>query len=166
MEPIGELQPQFSSPGATARPWSDVEQALTGAEIFWLSTVRADGRPHVTPIPAVWDGGALHFCTGEQEQKARNLAHEPRCVLTTGSPRQNAGLDVVVEGTAARVTDAVPLDRLAALWKSRLGWNFRAAGGTFVGDDGNVAVVFALTPAKILAFGKGDPYSQTRFRFG
>ncbi|MET0417212.1 MAG: pyridoxamine 5'-phosphate oxidase family protein [Actinoplanes sp.] len=164
-EPVGELHPGFSSPGATARPWSDVDRALTEAQIFWLSTVRRDGRPHVTPLPAVWTGGRLHFCTGAAEQKAVNLTHQAHCVLTTGTPHQHEGLDVVVEGAAARVTDQQRLERLAELWKTRLGWDFRAADGTFVGDGGNVAVVLAVAPAKILAFGKGEPFSQTRFRF-
>jgi hypothetical protein len=33
---------------------------------------------------AVWADGALHFCTGENEQKAINLRHDARVVLTTG----------------------------------------------------------------------------------
>ncbi len=75
--PVAQLNAGFSSPGATARPWAEVSDVLTHAEIFWLSTVRADGRPHVTPLPAVWDDGTLHFCTGAQEQKSRNLAANP-----------------------------------------------------------------------------------------
>ena len=161
----GTLDPQFSSPGATARPWSDVERVLTEAKISWLATVRADGRPHVTPLPAVWTAGALHFCTGAGEQKAKNLAANPQCVVTTGTDKQDEGLDVVVEGTAVRVTDPARLADLAALWKSRLGWDFRPGDGVFVGDEGNEAYVFAVAPDKILAFGKGEPYTQTRFRF-
>jgi hypothetical protein len=107
----------------------------------------------------------LHFCTGAEEQKARNVAHEPRCVLTTGTDRQDQGLDVVVEGAASRVTEPGILRTLAELWKTRLGWNFQPGDGVFEGDDGNVALVFAVAPSKILAFGKGEPYSQTRFRF-
>jgi hypothetical protein len=38
--------------------------------------VRADGRPHVTPLISVLVDGALHFCTGATEQKAKN----PVCV--------------------------------------------------------------------------------------
>lgn len=163
-QPVGELQPDFSSAGATARPWSDVDRVLTEAQIFWLSTVRRDGRPHVTPLPAVWTGGRLHICTGAGEQKAVNLAHEPRCVLTTGTPHQNEGLDVVVEGTVARVTDSARLHELAGLWKTRLGWDFRVVDDGFEGPGGTVALVLALTPHKVLAFGKGEPYTQTRFR--
>jgi len=32
---------------------------LEKAEVFWLSTVRPDGRPHVTPMVSVWLDGAL-----------------------------------------------------------------------------------------------------------
>ena len=39
--------------------------------------VRRDGRPHVTPLPAMWLDGALHLCTGAHEEKARNLECEP-----------------------------------------------------------------------------------------
>lgn len=159
-EPVGVLHPGFSSPGATARPWPDVDRVLTEAKLFWLSTVRTDGRPHVTPIPAIWTGGALHICTGPQEQKAVNLAADPRCVLTTGTPVQDSGLDVVVEGAVTRVRDHAELERLAALWKSRLNWDFQVSGEGFEGG----ALVYALRPAKILAFGKGEPYTQTRFR--
>ena len=51
--PITELHEGFSQPGAEARPWSDVVEVLTTSEMFWLSTVRRDGRPHVTPLPAI-----------------------------------------------------------------------------------------------------------------
>jgi general stress protein 26 len=142
-----------------------VLDVLARAEMFWLSTVRRDGRPHVTPLPAIWSDGALHFSTGVQEQKAVNLRSEPRCVLTTGTDRLHSGLDVVVEGTAERVTDTPQLHRLARLWDSRLGWKFEVAGDQFRLPEGPVAQVFAVAPGKVLAFGK-DPYTQTRYRFG
>lgn len=164
-EPVGELDARFSDPRATARPWSDVDNVLTYGKIFWLSTVRGDGRPHVTPLPAVWAHGALHFCTGAGEQKGKNLDGNPNVALTTGTAEQHAGLDVVVEGVAIRVTDAPRLTELAALWKDRHGWDFTVGDGIFQQDSEHDALVFAVTPAKILAFGKGEPFSQTRFRF-
>jgi general stress protein 26 len=164
-EPTVELDQRFSSPDATARPWAEVVGVLDGSEMFWLSTVRRDGRPHVAPLPAIWLDGALHFCTGPEEQKARNLEHEPRCVLTTGSNDMRSGLDVVVEGTAVRVTDEDRLRRLAGLWKSKLDWDFEVRDQAFHHADGGTALVFAVAPAKVLSFGKGEPYSQTRYRF-
>ena len=70
--------------------------------MFWLSTVRRDGRPHVTPLPTIWLDDRLHFCTGSEEQKTKNLESDARCVITTGTNALHSGLDVVVEGTAAR----------------------------------------------------------------
>jgi general stress protein 26 len=164
MEPIVELNEGFSQPDATAPPWADVVDVLTTSEMFWLSTVRRDGRPHVTPLPAIWLDGTLHFCTGSEEQKTRNLESEPRCVLTPGTNDLRSGLDVMVEGTAVRVTDQARLRQLAALWKSKLDWDFVVGEDGFRDADGRTGLVFGVTPAKVLAFGKGV-YSQTRYRF-
>jgi general stress protein 26 len=162
--PAAELNQEFSEPGATARPWAEVADALSTSEMFWLSTVRRDGRPHVTPLPAVWLDGTLHFCTGSHEQKAKNLESNPRCVLAAGTNQFRSGLDVVVEGLAVRVTDPAQLQRLAALWRSKLDWDFEVTDGGFRDPAGRLGLVFGLTPAKALAFGK-KPYSQTRYRF-
>ena len=171
----GELDTRFSEPTATAVPWSDVLRVFEESEIFWLSTVRKDGRPHVSPLPAMWLDGALHFCTGPEEQKAKNMEHDDHVVLTTGTPAFKEGLDVVVEGRAVRVTDEALLQRLAAMWNEKLDWPFEAVVGGFrerssvvAGadfEDHGIAHVFAVAPTKVLAFGKGDTSSQTRWRF-
>jgi general stress protein 26 len=164
IQPTAELHEGFSEPGAPARPWTEVVDVLSRSEMFWLSTVRPDGRPHVTPLPAIWLDGALHFCTGDAERKSKNLESNPNCVLTTGTNQLRSGLDVVVEGAAARVPDQARLQRLAALWQSKLDWSFEVAGGAFRDPDGRLGLVFGVTPTKVLSFGKG-PYSQTRYRF-
>jgi general stress protein 26 len=163
-EPTAQLVREFSDPDATAVPWSQVVGVLESSEMFWLSTVRRDGRPHVAPLPAMWLDGKLHFCTGAHEQKAKNLEANPHCVLTTGTNAFRSGLDVVVEGTAGRVTDNAMLTRLAQLWLDKIDWRFDVGDGVFLdpGAEGHAALVFALTPSKILAFRKA-PYSQTRF---
>ena len=74
--PTTELDAIFSDPGTTATSWEDTRRTLEAAELFWIATVRADGRPHMTPLVAVWLDDALHFCTGEVEQKAVNLRGE------------------------------------------------------------------------------------------
>ncbi|MFI5839102.1 pyridoxamine 5'-phosphate oxidase family protein [Catenuloplanes sp. NPDC051500] len=165
MTPVATHITEFSEPGSPALPWPDAERVLIDAEMFWLSTVRADGRPHVAPLPAMWVDGRAYFCTGAHEQKARNLASQPACVLTTGTNTYRAGLDVIVEGTAAVTRDPELLHRLAALWQSKLDWQFEVHDGAFRDPGhGNVAPVYALTPTKILAFTKA-PYTQTRYTF-
>jgi nitroimidazol reductase NimA-like FMN-containing flavoprotein (pyridoxamine 5'-phosphate oxidase superfamily) len=83
IEPVAQLSP-FSSKDAVATAWAQARGALQDADVYWLSTVRQDGRPHVTPFLGVWVNGALHFCTGSTERKAKNLAENRHCVLTTG----------------------------------------------------------------------------------
>ena len=116
---------------------------------------------------AVWARGALHFCSGETEQKTRNLTVNPHVVLTTGRNDWDGGLDVMVEGDAARVSDDETLVRLAGAWTAKWDgrWQYQVRGGSFrhAGSD-EAVLVFAVTPAKILAFAKGT-FSHTRHRF-
>jgi general stress protein 26 len=163
--PIVEFNAEFSQPGSTPPPWPDVLDVLTSSAMFWLSTVRRDGRPHVTPLPAIWLDGTLHFCSGALEQKTTNLRSNPRCALTTGTPDMHSGLDVVVEGSAVRTTQRDRLTELAALWKSKLDWDFDVGHDAFRDAEGRDGLVFGVTPEKVLGFGK-DPYTQTRYRFG
>lgn len=72
--PLTSLDARYSEEDAQATPWPDALGRLEKAGLFWVSTVRADGRPHVTPVVAVWLGGALYFTSGPGEQKSRNLA--------------------------------------------------------------------------------------------
>ena len=58
-EPIAELHQPFSSEGATPTAWAEGRRHLEKAKIYWLSTVRPDGRPHVTPMVAIWMDGAI-----------------------------------------------------------------------------------------------------------
>ena len=142
---------------------------LETAELFWISTVRADGRPHVTPLVAVWHDGAIHFTTQESAQKAVNLRGNPHVILTTGY-NQMLGLTVVVEGDAVRITEQDTLERLAAVWATKWegSWPFQVRNGYFYlyDEDGQQVVtdsniVFSVKPTKVFAFAKG----QTRHQF-
>jgi len=166
LNPQPELDARYSDPEATPTPWSVAVQMLDQAELYWLTTVRADGRPHVTPLIGVAEDGVMHFTTGLEEQKARNLEHNRNVALVTGNNAWARGLDVVVEGTAVRLTDRDSLQRLAGAINSKYAgdWQFD------VGDDllltnGHEAALFRIEPAKVLAFAK-EPHGQTRYRIG
>ncbi len=91
-EPTAELDSQFSSAAATPIPWAEGRKCLEGAEVYWISTLCPDGRPHVTPLLSVWLDDALYFCTDPNERKAKNLARNPHCILTTGCNALDEGL--------------------------------------------------------------------------
>jgi nitroimidazol reductase NimA-like FMN-containing flavoprotein (pyridoxamine 5'-phosphate oxidase superfamily) len=178
-EPTSTLDTRFSDPNAVAANWDETRRALETADIFWISTVRADGRPHVTPLVAVWMDDAVHFTTGAAEQKACNLRGNPHVILTTGCNRWQEGLDVVVEGTAVEVHDEEILGRLAALWATKWDgrWQWHVGGGGFTegegegeggggggGGGGDPVVVYSVAPDKVLAFARGV-FGHTRHRF-
>ena len=51
----------------------------------WLTTINPDGSAHVTGIGATWVDGTFWFETGERTRKGRNLARDPRCVLSVAT---------------------------------------------------------------------------------
>ncbi|MFD9334515.1 pyridoxamine 5'-phosphate oxidase family protein [Streptomyces sp. NPDC060028] len=177
-QPTTELDARYSSalhprPGAedvTATEWAEARRHLETAEIFWVSTVRPDGRLHVTPVIAAWRDGVLYFSTGKGEQKARNLAHDGHCALTTGGNSLTEGLDLVVEGEAEPVADPALLEEVIAAYEAKYGGHITSPGGTFhgIGDafrKGD-AVVFAVTPTTAYGFGRDDGvYTHTRWAF-
>jgi nitroimidazol reductase NimA-like FMN-containing flavoprotein (pyridoxamine 5'-phosphate oxidase superfamily) len=172
-QPITQLDPRFSEPDTKPTSWETTREVLETAELAWISTVRADGRPHVTPLVAVWLDGAYHFSTGPTEQKGINLETNPNVVLTTGCNHWDQGLDVMVEGRARRVTDRATLERLAEAWATKWdgSWQYEVTDEGFrqpdptsdPADAGTVhSVVYAVEPSKILAFGK-RPFTHTRY---
>ena len=97
--------------GGGLLPWSWAEERLTSSHDYWVATVRpCDGRPHVMPVWGVWHGDAVWFSSGLRSRKARNLAADPRCAITT----DNALEPVVVEGSAEVVTDIEVLKAFTA----------------------------------------------------
>jgi general stress protein 26 len=162
-EPVTQLDERFSDADTEPTSWAAAREVLEAAQLSWISTVRADGRPHVTPLVAVWLDAALLFSTGAAEQKAVNLTTNPHVVLTTGCNTWDHGLDVMVEGRARRVTDRATLERLAAAWRTNWdgSWQFEATDDGFHHGAGGLSLVFAVEPTKVLAFGKG-PFTLTR----
>src|SRR5215470_16644346 len=80
--------------GALPIPWTKVrerlEQGLSQSpgsggpdrHTCWLATVRPDGRPHVMPLGVLWLDGAFYFNAGAATRKAKNLDHDPHCIIT------------------------------------------------------------------------------------
>ena len=162
-----QLDERFSDPGVAATEWEEARRALEAAELFWISTVRADGRPHMTPLVAVWHDGAVHFATGAAEQKAINLRGNPHVILMTGCNSWDEGLDIVIEGDAVQLTDDAVLDTLAAAWAMKWDgrWHYEVRDGSFRHEGWSEEIpVFSVVPTKVLAFAKGH-FSQTRHQF-
>ena len=163
--PTTRLDRRFSSENAASTEWEKAREQLGKAELYWLSTVRPDGRPHVTPLIAVWVDDSMFFCTGASERKYKNIESNPHCVLTTGSNTLNEGLDLVIEGVAEPVRDSALLQRIADAYLAKYGseWTFTIDEGAFEHRGGR-AFVYEVQPEQAFGFGKGE-FSQTRWRF-
>lgn len=160
----GELDHRYSSSGAEPVHWDEVESILNTAEIFWFVSVRADGRPHSVPLMAIWMESAMFIATGAEEQKARNLATDPAWSLTTGCNLIGSGLDVTIDGTAAIEEDFEMLTMLAARYDEKYGWQFTVRDGKLEVAENNIAIVYWIEVNTVYGFGKGDSYSQTRWK--
>ncbi len=143
-------------------PWSWAESRLAETHTYWLTTVRADGRPHVMPVWGVWLDGRFYFSTGPETRKARNLASEPRCVVSAGKGSDDEA--VVLEGSAAIETDATTLEMVAQAYNAKYDWSLRVRDAGVYDNDGNGGPLFAVTPEVVFGFGE-EFSSATRWRF-
>ncbi len=168
-EPTAEQM--LDAPEATPIPWAEALTRLEHPEgecTHWLATVRPDGRPHVVPVGAVWIDNAFYFTTGQDTRKEANLTHNAHCTLAFA----NGGIDLVVEGTAARLTDAAMLQRLAAFY-SALGWPATVNGDAFAAPFSAPSTgpapyhVYKVTPTVAFGFGTTEENAEhpTRWRF-
>ena len=137
--------------------WAEAERRLTVSRDYWCATVRPDGAPHVMPVWAVWLDRRLWFSSGLRSRKARNLAADPRCTLTTDDARN----PVVVDGVVTRIVEPEPIGAFVAAVNAKY-----AAGVTVDFQDPAVNGTFAVTPRRVIALSDGDfTGSPTRWTF-
>jgi hypothetical protein len=130
----------------------------------WLTTINPDGSPHVTPVGSVQLDGVWYFTSGPGTRKSRNIAADPRCVVSVATHP----FDLMIEGTASRVTDADVLRSVAEEY-NRGGWPAQVDGDAFTAEYSAPSAgpppwhAYKITPATVFAFGTSEPYGATRF---
>jgi len=149
-------------------PWSVALEALETNDqkgTPFLATVRPDGRPHVAGVGALWDEGKAYFVSGAETRKSRNVAHDPTCVISMSLP----GIDLVIEGTAVKVTDDATLQRLAKLYGDQ-GWPATVEGGAFTHEYSAPSAgpppwdLYEITPTTVFGVRTTEPGGATRWR--
>jgi len=130
----------------------------------WFATTDPDGRPHVVPLGALVVGEEVFLCAGERTRKIRNVHRDPRCTLSVATEP----FDLVVEGTAERVTDPATLERVAAGFRDD-GWPAHVEGDALSAEFSAPSAgpppwsVYRVVPGRVFAFGTAEPYGATRF---
>jgi hypothetical protein len=163
--------------GSEPIPWSRALQALEAAttkthgetdapRTYWLATVGPDERPHLAGVGALWVDGAFYFTSGAGTRKSRNLQENPNCVISVAL----GGLDLVVEGTARRVTDEPTLRRLAELYAAQ-GWPASVSDGAITAEYSAPSAgpapwnLYVVTPSSAVGVASVEPFGATRWRF-
>lgn len=164
--PAADLLAQIGDEPLTPAAWATARDAFAAANWFWLATERPDGRPHLVPLLGVWVDDALHFAASPNSRKGKNLAGNPRCSVGT----REHGIDLVLEGDVARVTDADRLRDVAAAYATKYGWQVEVRDGALYGDGAPTAgpppyAVYRVTPTTAFGFPAGQQYPPTRWRF-
>jgi len=166
--------------GAEPMDWSRITERLDGGfsqvpgaggpdrHTCWLTTLNPDGSPHVTGVGGLWTDGAFWFETGRQTRKGRNLARDPRCVLSVALRE----FDLVVDGDAVGIDDPAVVAAMARRWSAE-GWPVRVdeTGSALTADYSAQSAgpppwhVYRLTPRGATAVETVEPGRATRWRF-
>ncbi len=158
--------------GSPPLEWERVINALdktSGLEVadsasrFWIGTTRPDGRPHLAAVGIVWANGKFYLSTGAGTQKGKNLAHDPRCMVSLAAP----GVDIVAEGEAKIIRDEGELKRIAKLYDD---WGPEVRDGAFWHEFSAPSAgpppwdVYEITPTTVFAVATAEPNGATRWR--
>jgi hypothetical protein len=136
-------------------PWSTVVDWLIRSRSYWITTTRADGRPHAMPVWGLWLDGTVWFSTDPASLKGRNLAARPDVVVHLESGDEVC----ILEGRFRRVGPAeLPAEFVPA---------YAAKYDTELDVDNPGFGFYVLEPAVALTWRERDyPVSTTRWTFG
>lgn len=155
MEPTSELLPlpsAYGTPRTTLR-WDEVSARIAESPRYWLSTVRADGRPHAIPVDGLWFDDVLWFGGSDETVHHRNLLTQPSVAVHL----EDALSAVIIEGRATLDTPtpdvAADLARLSA---DKYGYG--SATEAFL------VPLWQVAPSRVLAWTE-FPRDATRFTF-
>ena len=150
LDQLDKLEPRGGSRGPTC----------------WLATTRPDGRPHLAGVVGFWADDSLYFVSGPTTRKARNLVADPRCSFAISL----SDLDLVLDGTATRVTDTQTLVRVAEAFAAR-GWPLEVEGEVVTASFAAPTAppppwhLHVFTPTSALGVATASAGGATRWRF-
>jgi hypothetical protein len=156
--------------GSDALEWGRAHAALTASPTpdvtYFLGTCRPDGTPHAAGIGALWMDGDLYFTSSPDARKARDLAVHPVCTISV----RLSGIDLVLDGSAARTTDRETLERVAEGYRAS-GWPAEVEGDAFTAPFSAPSAgpppwhLYRFTFHTVVGVATAEPYGATRWRF-
>jgi len=149
--------------------WSRVLAQLERTDYratHWLATSGPGGEPHIAGFGGMWDGGKFYIVSGPGTRKSRDLVRNPGCSIAVSMP----DVDLVMEGTAAMVSDPATLARLAGRYAD-VGWPAEARDGAITAPYSAPSAgpgpwnLYEFTPETATAVATAEPQGATRWRF-
>ena len=110
--------------------------ALDRANNVWLATVRADGRPHLTPIWFVYLDDRFWLCCNANSIKSSNVHVNPKVALSL----EDANHPVVAEGTVVVHEREYP-ESVAHAFMAKFGWDITRTDD----PEGDYGALFEVT---------------------
>lgn len=156
--------------GSAELDWNRARAAMAvpSADVtYFLGTCRPDGTPHAAGIGAQWMDGDLYFPSGPATRKSRDLAVNPVCTISAHLP----GIDLVLDGSAERVTDPETLERVAAGYRDDHGWPAQVERGTLTAPFSAPSAgpppwhLYRFTFHTAVGVAGAEPFGATRWRF-
>jgi hypothetical protein len=151
------LPPAYGK-ATTPMAWSEADGLLAESRVYWIASVRPDGRPHVVPSDGIWLGNALYFGGSPETVHMRNVRATGHAVAHVGDGLAAA---VMVEGS---VIDETPTPDLAERLAEENNTKYADYGMTMRPEDYVKTRVTALRAGRILAWTR-YPENATRFEF-
>jgi PPOX class probable F420-dependent enzyme len=143
--------------GSGLLPWSWAAERLSTSRNYWVTSVWPDGKPHAMPVWGMWDDSTFWFSSSARSRKARNLANDPRCMVTT----EDATDPVMIEGVARITTEPADLQRVIDLMNAKYATDY---GVGFL--DPAVNATIAVRPRRVFGLRSADfTGSPTRWVF-
>lgn len=168
MNPIRvSVDPRYSAPDVQPPTWASLVEVLAATEVYALTSLLPDSTPHTVPVAGAWLESGFWFCTGEHEQKVRNLLNNPRASVHVGGNQFMTGMNLVVRGSARLATSPAELQQFAAAVEAKYPEFFRfdVTDGALLNAHGNRALAFCLQPEVAHAFTRGADTVQARYEF-
>ena len=135
----------------TAKPQNaHVEERLRTEPIIWLSSVRANGRPHLVPVWFYWDESTVLIFSQPNNQKIRNIRQNPNVMLALEA--KDGGDDVVLFEGKAELLQQSSAQVVPAGYEQKYAESIKGLGMTKEQMVASYSQPIRITPTKFIGW--------------
>ncbi|MEM7125198.1 MAG: pyridoxamine 5'-phosphate oxidase family protein [Chloroflexota bacterium] len=113
-------------------------QRFSQSDCSWLSTIRPDGRTHLSPMWHVWHRGRIYLVTPATSVKVANLKKNPSVSIAHPDPSDV----IIIEGQAV-IADGMT-ETLKPLFQEKYQWD--------ISTDRDYNTIVEITPLRMMAW--------------